>query len=84
MPPDIDAHASTLVEAIPPDMRSAGKTLLLNTSAGVSIAGFTLNEWVAILTGIYFVAQIGLLCIRYSEEIPKLWRRWRGTRRGDA
>lgn len=35
-------------------------------AAGVAIFGFTLNEWVAICTIIYFILQIGLL-------LPKYW-----------
>lgn len=79
MPPDIENNASVMLDTIPPELASAGKELIFKSAAGASIAGFTLNEWVAILTGVYFVAQIGLLCIRYSEELPRLWKRWRGA-----
>lgn len=37
----------------------------LNTSVGVAAWGYTLNEWVAILTGIYLVLQIVYMICKF-------------------
>ncbi|SOE50860.1 hypothetical protein [Orrella dioscoreae] len=55
----------------------------LPTHDGPMVWGLTLTQLVAALTALYFVLQIGLLCIRYSQELPKLWRRLRGKREGE-
>lgn len=100
MPPDLDKTVS-LLESLPPGLRSSGKVLVLNTAAGAGVAtlptataqthlaglpghdgpmlwGLTITQWVAVLTAVYFVLQIGLVFIRYSQELPKLWRRLLG------
>lgn len=48
---------------MPEDLKLAA----VKTAGGALIYGLTLNEWVAVLTGIYFAMQIGLL-------VPKYWR----------
>lgn len=40
-------------------------------SVGAVWFGLTLNEWVAIVTVLYFVLQIGLLVLKYID-------RWKG------
>lgn len=42
---------------------------------GTLWAGFTLNEWVAIITIIYVLLQIGLLLPKYYKHI-KNWLGW--------
>lgn len=46
--------------------------------AGAGYAGFTLNEWVAILTILYVVLQLGLLVPKYVRMI----RQWAGRMTG--
>lgn len=43
-------------------------------SVGVVVCGLTLNEWVAVVTILYFVLQIGLLSMRYYDR----WKNKRG------
>jgi hypothetical protein len=78
MPPE-EPIVSAL-KTIPPDLKQAGKNMLLNSTGGAVVYGFTLNEWVAILTAVYFILQIGLILIRYARELPRLWRGWFGKR----
>lgn len=40
---------------------------------GAAMSSVTLNEWVALATLIYVLAQIGLLAPKYMA----MWRRWR-------
>jgi hypothetical protein len=47
-------------------------------AAGATVAGLTLNEWVAIVTIIYVVAQLLLLIPKYAA----MFRAWRARRKG--
>lgn len=49
-------------------------------AAGATIYGLTLNEWVAIVTIIYIVAQLILLIPKYVAW----FREWRKKVRGDV
>lgn len=44
--------------------------------AGIAatVAALTLNDWVAVLTILYLVAQLGLLVPKYWSEFTKWWR----------
>lgn len=52
------------------------------TPAGLGAlwAGFTLNEWVAIATLIYVLAQTGLLVPKWCAMLRTLFARTRGAR----
>lgn len=47
----------------------------------VAATGFTLNEWVAIITILYFALQIGLLVPKYRDAFTN-WRERRRTKKG--
>lgn len=49
-------------------------------AAGATLYGLTLNEWVAIVTIVYIVAQMILLIPKYLAW----WRDWRRRRYGPA
>lgn len=57
---------------MPDDVKAA----TLNTSGGLVVYGVTLNDWVAILTVVYLIAQLGLLAPKYWEKLPLRWRAW--------
>jgi len=44
---------------------------------GALIYGYTLNEWVAVITIVYMVLQIILLLPKYYEIMHRTYRRWR-------
>lgn len=62
-----------LTDALPDEMKSSAKAAAIKAGAGFTIGGVTLSDWVVILTLIYFVLQIGLLAMKYWEELPKFW-----------
>lgn len=57
--------AAELVKASPP--------VLITTAS--KIMGLTLADWIAVLTILYLVLQIGLLVPKYWSGVPKLFRR---------
>lgn len=60
--------AAELVKASPP--------VLITTAS--KIMGLTLSDWIAVLTILYLVLQIGLLVPKYWTGVPKLWGRIAG------
>ena len=50
-------------------------------AALVTIWGMTLNEWVAIITFLYFVLQIIILAPRTFQIIKAAWKRLPGIQR---
>lgn len=52
-------------------IKMTGGTLL------VGAYGLTLNEWVAVLTILYMVFQIGLLVPKYVVLITGIYNRWK-------
>lgn len=53
---------------------AAGTAWAMSGPAPTVIATLTLNEWVAVLTGIYIIAQAGLLVPRWAAMLRD-WRR---------
>lgn len=47
--------------------------MMIAAAAG-AISGLTLNEWVAVLTLVYLIAQIGLLIPQYWAAFKKWWQ----------
>lgn len=43
--------------------------------------GLTLSDWIALLTILYLMLQIGLLVPKYWTGVPKLWSRLAGGMR---
>jgi hypothetical protein len=63
--------AAEMVKASPP--------VLITTAS--KIMGLTLSDWIALLTILYLMLQIGLLVPKYWTGVPKLWSRLAGGMR---
>lgn len=50
--------------------------LALEGAVGVSVWGFTLNEWVAVATLLYFIIQIIILAPKLEKTVREFWLRW--------
>lgn len=73
IPPDSPAHVNENMAAA----KIAGGTAL------VGIYGMTLNEWVALLTILYMIAQIGLLVPKYYALVSNVITRYRERRKNE-
>jgi hypothetical protein len=58
------------------DVWTLKKTTIEGT-AGMTVAALTLQDWVAVLTGLYILLQIGLLLPKYSKLLKELIKNWR-------
>lgn len=56
-------------------MPNDARGVVINTAGGLLVYGYTLNEWVAILTALYLLGQLGLLVPKYWQNLPAYLRR---------
>ncbi len=54
-------------------MVKASPPVLITTAS--KIMGLTLYDWIALLTILYLMLQIGLLVPKYWTGVPKVWSR---------
>ena len=76
-------QVKAVVDDLPEEAKDGMKSMAAKTTAGFGVWGITLETWIAILTALYFLLQIGLLLIRYWEEVPKFIdtiQAWRESR----